>query len=147
MGSSSQVAAAGLTGQRINKFNTRRGSQRLPLEWPGWNVQVACQEAALGLCGPVGRCPSHVGSARDAKDPQREYVNHWLKGDRGVQVQTKLNFQPRVAWLLSLVLALAMCHCSRDVFRRRSPRAKVRARAMAREVRPLVIAGACETRA
>eukprot|EP00438_Fugacium_kawagutii_P028726 Skav229200 [mRNA] locus=scaffold1004:522999:533716:- [translate_table: standard] len=49
------VAAAGLTGQRINKFNTRR--------------------IVVGL------------------DPQREYVNHWLRGDgRKVQIQTKLNF-------------------------------------------------------
>eukprot|EP00435_Cladocopium_sp_Y103_P038993 s1906_g10.t1 len=49
------VAAAGLTGQRVNKFNTRK--------------QLSDY------------------------DPQREYVNHWLRGDgRKVQIQTKLNF-------------------------------------------------------
>ena len=46
------VAAAGLTGQRINKFNTRWVSL-------GLSLQVPCQEAALGLCG------SHVWSDAD----------------------------------------------------------------------------------
>lgn len=52
------VAAAGLTGQRVNKFNTRK--------------QLSDY------------------------DPQREYVNHWLRGERKVQVQTKLNFGSKV---------------------------------------------------
>lgn len=43
-------------------------------------------------------CQSHVSRFpfRVTKDPQREYVNHWLRGERKVQVQTKLNFGSKV---------------------------------------------------